>query len=68
MYIFKNYICIGGMRNLVVTELEASNDGIQLFHEGTLYDSYKFLGAHLIKLNDKTLYSIFCLGSSMQKK
>ena len=46
---------------MVVTELEASNDGIQLFHEGTLYDSYKYLGAHLIKLNDKlcTQFSVW---------
>ena len=46
---------------MVVTELEASNDGIQLFHEGTLYDSYKYLGAHLIKLNEKlcTQFSVW---------
>lgn len=38
-------------KNLVVSTLVPSDYQLHLFHEGTLYESYKLLGAHIIKQN-----------------
>lgn len=48
-------------KNLVVTTLFPSDYQVHLFHEGTLYESYKLLGSHIIEVNNEkwTKFSVW---------